>query len=134
MDNWRPDEKIGGHQIGLWGAISFPSVSVKDRSLLVPLVMLNACLIFSWPNKVPFDCEASDTFWVGINLDWQTGAEGGKIGTRKVSPSYVLAVGRSLGSAVHDCYCAMFTWKVSLVICSSLDRCVVCVRNKSLAG
>jgi hypothetical protein len=51
-------------------------VSVKDRSLLVPLVILNACLTFSWPNKVPFDCEASDTFRVGLNSDWQTGAEG----------------------------------------------------------
>jgi hypothetical protein len=37
-----------------------PSVSIKDRSLLVPLVMLT-CLTFSWPNKVPFDHEASDT-------------------------------------------------------------------------
>jgi hypothetical protein len=59
MDNWRPDEKVGGNQIGLWGAISFLSVSVKDRSLLVPLVILNACLTFSWLNKVPFDCEDS---------------------------------------------------------------------------
>jgi hypothetical protein len=60
-DSWRPDEKVGGNQTGFWGAISFPSVSVKDRSLLVPLVMLNACLTFSWPNKVPFDREACDT-------------------------------------------------------------------------
>jgi hypothetical protein len=52
MDNWRPDEKVGGNQTGFWGARSFSSVSVKDRSLLVPLVMLNACLTFSWPNKV----------------------------------------------------------------------------------
>jgi hypothetical protein len=50
-------------------------VSIKDRSLLVPLVMLNTCLIFSWPNKVPFDHEASDTFWVRLNSDWQTGVE-----------------------------------------------------------
>jgi hypothetical protein len=54
-----------------------PSVSIKDRSLLVPLVMLNACLTFSWPNKVPFDREASDTFRAGINSGWQTGVEGG---------------------------------------------------------
>jgi hypothetical protein len=67
MDNWRPDEKDGGNQIGFWGASSFPSVSVKDRSLLVPLVMLNACLIFSWPNKVPFDREASDIFRARVN-------------------------------------------------------------------
>jgi hypothetical protein len=61
MDNWSPDEKVGGNQIGFRGAISFLSVSVKDRSLLVPLVMLNACLTFSCPNKVPFDREAHDT-------------------------------------------------------------------------
>jgi hypothetical protein len=120
--NWRPDGQVGGNQAGFWGAISFPSVSVKDRSLLVPLVMLNACLTFSWPNKVTFDHEASGTIWAEINSDWQTGAEGGKTGTRRVSPRCVLAVGRSLGSAVHDFYLAMFTWIVSLVICNSLDR------------
>ena len=96
-------------------------MSIKDRSLLVPLVMLNACLTFSWPNKVPFDREASDTIRAGINSDWQTGAEGGMTGTRRVSPRCVLAVGRSLGSVVPDYYPAA-TWKVSLVICSSLDR------------
>jgi hypothetical protein len=98
----------------------FLSVSIKDLSLLVPLVMLNACLTFSWSNKVPFDHEASDTFQAGLNSDWQTGVEEGKTGTQRVSPRCVLVVGRSLGSAVHDCYPAMFTWKVSLVICSSL--------------
>jgi hypothetical protein len=121
MDNWRLNGKVGGNQTGFWGAISFLSVSVKDWSLLVPLVMLNACLTLSWPNKVPFDHEASDTFRAGLNSDWQTGAEGGKMGTRRVSPRCVLAVGRSLGSAVHDFYPVMFTWKVSSVIYSSLD-------------
>jgi hypothetical protein len=76
MDNWRPDEKVRGNQTGFWGAISFPSVSVKDRSLLVPLVMLNACLTFSWPNKVPFNCEASGIIQAGIYTDARTGAEG----------------------------------------------------------
>jgi hypothetical protein len=61
MDNWSPDKKVRGNQIGFWGAISFSSVSVKDQSLLVPLIMLNACLTFSYPNKVPFDREAHDT-------------------------------------------------------------------------
>ena len=121
MDNWRPDGKVGGSQTGFWGAVSFPSVSIKDRSLLVPLVMLNVCLTFSWPNKVPFDREASDTIRAGINSDWQTGAKGVMTGMRRVSPRCVLAVGQSLGSAVHDCYPAA-TWKVSFVICSSLDR------------
>jgi hypothetical protein len=70
MDNWRPDEKVEGNQTGFWGASSFSSVSVKDQSLLVPLVMLNVCLTFSWPNKVPFDHKSSDTFQTGLNLDW----------------------------------------------------------------
>jgi hypothetical protein len=122
MDNWRSDGKVGGNQTGFWGASSFPSMSVKDRSLIVPLVMLNAYLTFSWPNKVPFGHEASGTFWAGVNSDWQTGDEEGCTGTRRVSPRCVLAVGRSLGSVVHDCYPATFTWKVLLVICSSLDR------------
>jgi hypothetical protein len=122
MDNLRSDGKVRGNQTGFWGANSFSSMSIKDRSLLVPLIMLNACLIFSWSNKVPFNYEASDTFWNGLNSDWQTGVEGGKTGMRRVSPRCVLAVGRSLGSVVHDCYPATFTWKVSLVICRSLDQ------------
>jgi hypothetical protein len=61
-------------------------MSVKDRSLLVPLVMLNTCLIFSWSNNVPFDREASGTIQAGINSDWQIGAEGGMTGARRVSP------------------------------------------------
>jgi hypothetical protein len=121
MDNWRPNGKVGSNQIGFWGAVSFLSVSINDRSLLVPLVMLNACLTFSWPNKLPFDREASDTFRAEINSDWQTSAKGGLTGTRRVSPRCVLVVDRSLGSAVHDYYPAA-TWKVSLVIFSSLDR------------
>jgi hypothetical protein len=76
MDNWRLDGNVGGNQTGFWGAISFPSVSVKDRSLLVPLVMLNACLTFSWPNKVPFDREASGIIWDVIYMGAHTGAEG----------------------------------------------------------
>jgi hypothetical protein len=67
--------ETGRSLIGFW-TIVIPSVSIKDRSLLVPLVMLNACLTFSWLNKVPFDREASDTIRAGINSDWQTGAEG----------------------------------------------------------
>jgi hypothetical protein len=77
INNWRPNERVGDNQIGFWGAISFLSVSVKDRSLLVPLVMLSAYLTFSWLNKVPFDHEATDTFQAGINSDWQTDVEGG---------------------------------------------------------
>jgi hypothetical protein len=86
MNNWRPDGKVGGNQTGFWGAISFSSVSVKDRSLLVPLVILNACLTFSWPNKVHFDREASGIIRTGIYTGARIGAEGGVTGARRVSP------------------------------------------------
>jgi hypothetical protein len=61
-------------------------VSIKDLSLLIPLVILNACLTFSWPNNVPFDRKASGTIWADTNLDWQTGAEGGMMGGTKSEP------------------------------------------------
>jgi hypothetical protein len=76
MNNWRPDEKVGGNQTGFWGAISFPSVSIKDRSLLVSLVWLNVCLTFSWSNKVPCDRKASDIIQAEIYTGARTGAEG----------------------------------------------------------
>jgi hypothetical protein len=98
-----------------------PSMSIKDRSLLVPRVLLNACLTFSWPNKVPFNREASDMIRAGTYTGARTGAEGSMIGTRRVSPRCVLAVGRSLGIAALV-YPATFTRIFSLVICSSLDR------------
>jgi hypothetical protein len=121
MENWRPGGKVGGNQTGFRGAVSFLSVSIKDRSLLVPLVMLNACLIFSWPNKVPFDREASDLIQAGTYTGARTGAEGNSMGTRRVSPRCVLVVGWSLGT-VAPVYPATFTGILSLVICSSLDR------------
>jgi hypothetical protein len=98
-----------------------PSVSIKDRSLLVSLVMLNAYLIFSWPNKVPFDREASDMIQGGTYTGAHTSAERSMTGMRRVSLRCVLAVGRSLGTAALV-YPAMFTGILSLVICSSLDR------------
>ena len=61
-------------------------MSIKDRSLLVPLVMLNACLTFSWPNKVLFDCEASGTIRARIYMGARIGADGGMTGARRVSP------------------------------------------------
>jgi hypothetical protein len=121
MDNYRLDEKVEGNQTGFWGAISFPSMSVKDRSLLVPFVMLNTCLTFSWPNKVPFDREASGIIRARIYTSARIGAEGGMTGMRRVSPICILAVGRSLGTAAPVCP-VTFTWMVSLVICSSLYR------------
>jgi hypothetical protein len=102
VDNWRSGGKVGTNQTGFWGAVSFPSVSIKDQSLLVPLVMLNACLTFSWPNKVPFDREASDMIRARTYTGARTGADGNRTGTRRVSPRCVLVL--------------------SLVICSSLDR------------
>ena len=68
------------------GIVVIPSVSIKDRSLLVPLVMLNACLTFSWPNKVPFDYEASVTIRAGIYTSARIGADGGMTGAQRVSP------------------------------------------------
>jgi hypothetical protein len=121
MKNWRPGGKVGSNQTGFWGAVSFPSVSIKDRSLSVPLVMLNACPTFSWPNKVPFDREASDMIRAGTYTGARTGAKGSMTGTRRLSPRCVLAVGRSLGT-VAPVYPVTFTEIVSLVICSSLDR------------
>jgi hypothetical protein len=94
-------------------------VSVKDRSLLVSLVMLNACLMFSWRNKVSFDREASGIIWAGIYTGAHIGAAGGMTGTQRVSPRCVLAVRRSLGTVALVCP-VTFTWIVSLVICSSL--------------
>jgi hypothetical protein len=77
--------------------------------------MLNACLTFSWPNKVPFDREASDMIRAGTYMGARTGAEGGMIGTRRVSPRCVLAVGRSLDTTA-PVYPVTFTGIVSLVI------------------
>jgi hypothetical protein len=99
MDNWRRDRKVGGNQTGFWDAISFLSVSIKNRSLLVSLVMLNACLTFSWSNKVHFDHEASGIIRAGIYTGARIGAEGGMTKTRRVSPRCVLAVERSLDTA-----------------------------------
>jgi hypothetical protein len=121
MDKWRPNEKVGCNQTGFWGAVSFSFVSIKDRSLLVPLVMLNACLTFNWPNKVLFDREASDMIRAETYTGAHTGAEGSMTGTRRVSLRCVLAFGRSLGTAA-PIFHVMFTGIVSLVICSSLDR------------
>jgi hypothetical protein len=75
MDNWRPGRKVGSNQTGFWGAVSFLSESIKDRSLLVSLVMLNTCLTFSWQNKVPFDHEASDMIRAGTYTGARTGDE-----------------------------------------------------------
>jgi hypothetical protein len=86
-----------------------------------PFVMFNACLTFSWPNKVPFDREASDIIRARTYMGARIGDKGSVIGMRRVSPRCILAVGRSLGT-VGLVYPAMFTGIVSLVICSSLDR------------
>jgi hypothetical protein len=120
MNNWRPDRNVGSNQTGFWGAVSFLSVLIKDRSLLVPFVMLNACLTFSWPNKVLFDHETSDMIRPGTYTGVHTGAKGSMTGTWRVSRRCVLVVGWSLGIAA-SVYPTMFTGIVSLVIYSSLD-------------
>jgi hypothetical protein len=121
LENWRPGGKVGSNQTGFWGTVSFSSKSIKDRSLLVPLVMLNACHTFSWPNKVPFDREASHMIRARTYTGARTGAEGSMTGTRRVSPRCILAVGRSLGTTA-PVYPVTFTGIVSLVIYRSLDR------------
>jgi hypothetical protein len=121
LANWRPGGKVESNQTWFWGAVSFSSESIKDRSLLVPLVMLNACLTFSWPNKVPLVREASDMIQAGTYTGSRIGAEGSMTRTRRVSPRCVLAVRRSLGTAALV-YPTTFTGIMSLVICSSLDR------------
>jgi hypothetical protein len=112
------------NQTGFWAACSFSPMSVKDRLLLVPLVMLNACFTFSWPNKLPFDCKASGTIRAEIYMGAHIGADEGMIGARKVSPragmARFLAVGRSLGIAAPVCP-ATFIEILSLVTYSSLD-------------
>jgi hypothetical protein len=119
VNNWRPDGKVRGNQTGFWSPISFSSMLIKDRSLLVPLVILNACLTFSYPNKVPLDREASGMIRAGTYTGARTSAEGGMTGTRRVSPRCVLTVGRSLGTAA-PVYPVMFIGIVSLMICSPL--------------
>jgi hypothetical protein len=85
-----------------------PSVSIKDRSLLVPLVILNACLTFSWSNKVPFDREASDMIWAGTYTGARTGAEGSMTGDTKsepkVRPGSRAVPGYYSPSLSHDVY------------------------------
>jgi hypothetical protein len=60
-------------------------MSIKDRSLLVPLVMFNAGLTFSWPNKVSFNREAIGIIQAEIYTGACIGAEGGMTGARRVS-------------------------------------------------
>jgi hypothetical protein len=57
----------------------------------------------------------------GTYMGVRTGAEGSMTNTRRVRPSCVLVVGRSLGTAA-PVYPTTFTGILSLVICSSLDR------------
>jgi hypothetical protein len=101
MDNWRPGRISIGQPDRVLGCLQFPLVSFKDRPLLVPLVMLNACLTFSWPNKVPFDHEAEKLFRPSrLPTMHYTGA--GVVGHQgvMVSPRCVLAIGRPLGTVV----------------------------------
>jgi hypothetical protein len=65
--------------------------------------MLNAYHIFSWPNKVPFDREASGIIQARIYMGACIGTDGGMTGAWRVSPragkAWFLAVGQSLGTA-----------------------------------
>jgi hypothetical protein len=96
--------------------------------MLIPLVMLNACLIFSWSNKVPFDREASDTIRSGINSDWQTGAEGVWRGREE------WAQGASWQSGDPWVVSRGYLESVIGDLSDPDGENVVCVRNKSPAG
>jgi len=52
-DEWRPGGNAIIKQQGMevLGVDLSPSVSVKDRYAVRPLVMLNECLTLSWPDK-----------------------------------------------------------------------------------
>jgi hypothetical protein len=124
MDKRRPGRTSSGQPDRVLGCLKFLHVLVKDRSLLIPLIMLNACLTFSWPNKVPLDHEASGTIQAKIYTGACIGADRGMTGARRVSSradvAWFLTVGRPLGIAAPVCP-ATFTRIVSLVTCSSLD-------------
>jgi hypothetical protein len=75
--------------------------------LLIPLVMLNACLTFSWPNKVPFDRELEALFgpgstWVCVLV--LKGYNGDVKSEPKVRPSYRAVPGYCGSSLSHDIY------------------------------
>jgi hypothetical protein len=70
--------------------------------------MLNACLTFSWSNKVPFDREASGIIRVKIYTGARIGAAGGYDGDTKSEPkehpSYRAVPGYCGSSLSHDVY------------------------------
>jgi hypothetical protein len=70
--------------------------------------MLNTCLIFSWPNKVPFDHEASGIIRVRIYMSARIGAEGGYDGDTKnepkVRPGCRAVLGYCCSSLSRDVY------------------------------
>jgi hypothetical protein len=74
--------------------------------------MLNACLIFSWPNKVPFNREASGTIQARIYMSAHIGADGGydrgtksePKGRRGLIPNSRAVPGYCGSSLSHDVY------------------------------
>ena len=121
MENWRPDGIVGGNQTGFWGAVSFCLCRLRTDRCSSLLSCWTHASHLAGRIKYLSTVKLVKPFRAGINSDAQTSAEEGITGTWRVSPRCVLAVERSLGSAVPDCY-PTATWKVSLVICSSLDR------------
>jgi hypothetical protein len=83
------------------GAYLSPLVLIKDHIIGGPLVILNVCLTFSWPNKVSFDCEAGKLFEPSrLPATHCTGACVVGHGGTMVRPRCVLAVGQPLGTVV----------------------------------
>jgi hypothetical protein len=90
-------EKQQGMEV-LGAYLSLPE-SIKDRIVGGPLVRLNACLTFSWPNKVPFDREVRKLFGMSrLPATHYTGAGVVGHGGAMVRPRCVLVVGRPLGT------------------------------------
>jgi hypothetical protein len=100
-------------------------VSIKNRSLLVPLIILNACLIFSWPNKVTFNREASRTIRARIYTGASIGADGGYDRGAKSEPKgrRGLIAGSRTIPGYYDLSLSRDVYLNGvIVICSSLDR------------
>ena len=99
--------------------------------------MLNACLTFSWLNKVPFDREASGTIRARIYTSARIGADGGYDRDAKSEPKGRCALIPSSRAVPGYCSSRLSHGYLKVVI-GNLGYpgrgSMVCVRNKSPAG
>jgi hypothetical protein len=76
--------------------------------LLVSLVMFKACLTFSWPNKVPFDREASSIIqakiYTGAHIGAVKGYDRDVKSEPEVCPGSRAVLGYYGSSLSHDIY------------------------------